>query len=997
MTIKNLSKFSILFLFVYLFFPENVSAQTLNCKFSSIASDTCQIQFGATCDPGKHPERNCPLDCSYEGPIECVSDSIPTAPPTPQPMDCFNAGGSCQPNDPSLCNGDLTVSAQCNPQKDSTGSSYRCCKLPTDTPPKPAPLPIPKPSDPTTEAYPKVGFPCDDTDNPEFHSLRPYQGASCGDAEKALFCSNELRFIESFDVAEKPGTDCVKERRTRDFTCHPKLKVEPHDLYVELTNSMFPILGNTEQVTNSQGGTEEFDDAQKVNEYASWYLSGVNNKAEYGENTDSKVVNFSGPVQKLLPKMIQEAERVKTIEKATADTVAYVDEETLETVTEPQNHDQIVVCGKEDNFGLIGDLLGIGKTNAVPCYEGSEYRLSKWLDDLSDFNGLFNRIGTDIWNKRTPPLPWDDGTAGPDEEKVPFESQEKYVKAYNEWKGSACAIIPLVDITLCIENPFVPNKWAELYQYIPLASTADKRGVERILDVQFQNSNGTVISGEDYDFKNQKNAPLSFAHTQEVKELSDLLNTTYLPEGYESEKLSETTERLLPNPMSGSASSCSAVNVRTNKGDNLFPGDRAVKDTQEMIIPGIEYFIEEASCKEVFKPGSATGCGKDDKFPCRPSDTLVCNAEVIIVVKTDVKVPNANEIFATTVADSGSTFRKIFPKVEEGAPVSCIADIPTVTGVTYNADESQNPTDGTIEFGVKNYPEDGGGSGSELTFPHIGSVYEYFLKGIQTALRPKGYGEPIANGNCKNNIKCGEIPELPKAKGSCNLGAISPRIGEIPQNLKDIVSAASETYKVPPNLILGALFGEGVFNRSDKTEQFSKYDWTEENVTSWASCTPLPNCNGPETSLILFYPKNWDEISKAIAPDLKKLDPNKVNPDSCNLIDAMYAVAWDLRRNGFGAPNFAGHSCFGIPLNSGKSTNMNGCSWDDRDIETAIRWWEFGTNYNDTYKCATKENSCATGGGVNANCATGDDCETINFRYSNPSHNACVFDVAHGN
>ncbi len=65
-------------------------------------------------------------------------------------------------------------------------------------------------------------------------------------------------------------------------------------------NSMLPILGNTEQVTNNQGGSEEFDDATKVNEYASWYLSGVNNKAEYGENTDDRVVNYSGPVQKLI-------------------------------------------------------------------------------------------------------------------------------------------------------------------------------------------------------------------------------------------------------------------------------------------------------------------------------------------------------------------------------------------------------------------------------------------------------------------------------------------------------------------------------------------------------------------------------------------------------------------------------------------------------------------------------------------------------------------------
>ena len=179
---SKLSKFLVFILFFFLssiFFNKNVSAQTLNCKFSSIADSTCQIQFGLTCDPGKHMERECPLDCSYEGPIECISDSIPTPVPTPLPTDCFDAGGSCQPNEPSLCNGDLTISPQCNPQKDSTGSSYRCCKPPISTPEPPQP--------PTnnSNAFPQLRYPCDKIKGDEdFHSLRPYKAAHSGDANK---------------------------------------------------------------------------------------------------------------------------------------------------------------------------------------------------------------------------------------------------------------------------------------------------------------------------------------------------------------------------------------------------------------------------------------------------------------------------------------------------------------------------------------------------------------------------------------------------------------------------------------------------------------------------------------------------------------------------------------------------------------------------------------------------------------------------------------------
>ncbi len=842
------------------------------------------------------------------------------------------------------------------------------------------------------EAYPKIGFPCDDTENPEFHSLRPYQGAICGDANKASFCSNELKFIESFDMEGKG--DCKKRGFEGTFDCNPNFKVKEHNLYVELTDSMFPILGNTEQVTNSQGGTEQFDDAQKVNEYVSWYLSGVNNKAEYGENTDEKVVDFSGPVQKLLPKLIQEATRVKTIEKATADSEPYVDEETLETVTEPLNHDQVVVCGKEDGF--IGDLLGIGKTKPVPCYEGSEYRLSTWLEDLSDFNGLFNNIGTDIWNKRTPPLPWSD------ENGKPFESQEKYMKAYNEWKGRSCAIIPLVDLTLCIDNPFVANKWAELYQYIPLANTTDKGGVQRIVGVQFQESNGTAISGQDYDGDNLKSAPLSFAHTQEVKELSEALNTTYLPQGYESEKVTETTEKLKTNINSGSSFACTSLNVRTNPGDNLFPGDRAVGDTKEMIIPGITYNIDKVKCVETAPEYDCRG--PKDNPVCKnwPGD-LTCNAEVAIVIKTILRAPNLDDIFATTTADSGSTFRKIFPKVEEGAPVSCIADIPGVSGVTYTDAGSKSPNGGDVELSVKNYPEDGGGSDSELTFPHVGSIYEYFLNGIQTALRPKGYGEPLVNGDCKPGITCGELPEnLTKATGACNLGGVSSRIGDIPEALKDIVSAAAETYKVSPNLILAMMYGEGAFNKPP----YQKYDWTEDNVKDWATCVPIPNCTGPQTSIVTGLALNWSNYEKAVLPDLKKIDPSKTKLDGCNLMDEIFVIANMLRGAAGGGVDLAGKSCYGITMSSSIPTS---CAWNDSQIETALRVYQLGSYWTPTSttanvscpypggcNCATLPGSCAAGGGIKAGCnKPGDSCEK-NGSGGNTSHNACVFDVSKG-
>ena len=164
------------------------------------------------------------------------------------------------------------------------------------------------------DPFPKLKYPCDSPGlEREFHSLRPYQAAPCAGAALAKFCSNDLIFIEEFQMARQG--ECQPKLETGSFPCDPEYHINEHDLYIELSGSELPILGNTEQVKNSQGGTEEFDDAQKVNEYASWYLSGVNSRAEYGEPTDDQVINFSGPVNKLLPSIIQDAERIKSIYK----------------------------------------------------------------------------------------------------------------------------------------------------------------------------------------------------------------------------------------------------------------------------------------------------------------------------------------------------------------------------------------------------------------------------------------------------------------------------------------------------------------------------------------------------------------------------------------------------------------------------------------------------------------------------------------------------------
>jgi len=765
------------------------------------------------------------------------------------------------------------------------------------------------------EAFPKIGFPCTDVNDPEFHPLRPYQAAPCGDANKALYCSNELKFIESFDLTSK----CPIGDNTSDFDCNPNFNVDKHNLYIELKDSMFPIMGNTE---------DEFDHATKVNEYASWYLSGVNNRAKYGENAEERVVNFSGPVQKLLPKLIQEAERIETIKNASTD-VPSDDEETSEVEDPaPANHNQLVVCGNVFKpFGLIE----IGQITPTPCYNVNvKHRLLDWQEgDLSLFNTVFRRTA---WNKKIPPLPW------ANEKGEPFESQEAYTKAYREWKGDFCAKIPFIDLNFCIDNPFVPNKWADLYQYIPLSSTTDKKGMETILDVQFKPSSGTEIANEKYNEAGKKSAPLYFAHTQEVKELSELLNKTYTPSKYESEKLPETTEKNV----------CSAVNVRVNKGDNLFPGDRIEGDTKEIVIPGVTYNITQVLCK-------VTETTKERFVPYPPPGRWIteivyahgCNAEITIVVPTNVKVPSADEIFSTTVADSGSTFRKIFPKVEKGAPVSCIADIPTVTSVTYNANESDVPKGGSLEFKVKKYPEDGAGSDPELTFPHIGSVYEYFLKGIQTALRPKGYGEPITSGDCKPIIaQCGEWESKLEVSSGGDCGVCTSGLGNL---AKKILATAGKKYNVPAASIWAAMQHEG-----GDWDEF-RNQFTDENVRKWSTpieCggEPMPRCDPNDKTSSKSYPPfgflpYWfyrGEGDGSPWAAVKEFDPtrNSINTVShCNFLDATFASAKSLAT--WSAFARTPTSCYKQDLSSSvRPTSCNSSAWTDaKVVQSHIGYW----------------------------------------------------------
>jgi hypothetical protein len=634
-------------------------------------------------------------------------------------------------------------------------------------------------------------IPCANQKDLEFNSSRPYQASPCGDSPKAVFCGNQLQIVEDTPTITVEGT----------FTSYPvNFQMGDKNYAVDLEGAEFPIEGNTEDVVNSQSGTDSLSDASKVNEYVSWYLSGVINKAEYGstKSTANELVNFSGPVQKLLPGAILDAQRMQSIANATEE-VTYLDEENASgdeepvEVTEPTNHNQIVACGG-NNLGLIGDILNIGSVTPKECYagDGSEatgevFRLQSWEGDLSFWNsaanGLIGIVDTiaslfpfiprgaieesvgDHWNDRLPPLPW-----GEDNDGNPITAL-KYQKYYNEWRGKTCVIIPIINKLICFDNILVPNKFGDFYSYVPLANTADKNAKNMITGVGIKGSAGTDISLGFPAYKILEEPILYFPHTHETNELAELLNKTYRPGKTQEE--SDACETACVDPGSSQCKACRASNpmavpadvesttdengqcrildVRANPGDYLFP---EVKPSEVRVYVA-PYTVTRVPCV----PAGSGGAGyreriEDEKREEAGLDPIgselvpmsKCGGEVNIEIRMVTKTPYAKEIFENTVAGEESTFRKIFPKTGEDSPIKCIANLPTVTNVTYI------PTEGIKDGKLKVTGPLGNNTtdSPKLYFPHIGSVYEYFLKGIQTALRPKGYGETLTQGKyCK--------------------------------------------------------------------------------------------------------------------------------------------------------------------------------------------------------------------------------------------------------
>ncbi|KKQ97986.1 MAG: hypothetical protein UT24_C0005G0004 [Candidatus Woesebacteria bacterium GW2011_GWB1_39_12] len=242
-----------------------------------------------------------------------------------------------------------------------TGDCF--CHAAGDDGPTNTPIPtVTNTPTPTRGPIPPPYVPCNQVRPTEFHSLRPYQASPCNQnvADIALFCGNDLLVYDRLEIIAEhlyetgAATTLTFEGNPISADCTINFGASPDGFYretcrfsinrqkniaIDLQEAYLPIMGNTELVVNSQEQPPEImpdslDNPAKVNEYISWYLNGINGRAEYDPpdpNTEEgirKIVDYSGPLKKLLAWDSQITDRLFEQSRAGV-----------------ERHNQIVGCG----------------------------------------------------------------------------------------------------------------------------------------------------------------------------------------------------------------------------------------------------------------------------------------------------------------------------------------------------------------------------------------------------------------------------------------------------------------------------------------------------------------------------------------------------------------------------------------------------------------------------------------------------------------------------
>lgn len=324
-----------------------------------------------------------------------------------------------------------------------------------------------------------------------------------------------------------------------------------------------------------------------------------------------------------------------------------------------------------------------------------------------------------------------------------YSRLKDYYQDYQEWRGKTCAEtnIPIINfkILFCFNDPLKPDFWSFLFPYIPYSSTEDRIGKIQSSDFYGQPLTDFQITDLKVEWKEKLNDPrnrntqnreavLFFPHMEEGVELLTLLQSTFVSKENLNNKQAQQIKNEDIETVSQN-SGCKILDSRYNPGDQLFGEQIDSKTSKKTGAPA-----SKVTYTAVFDCPGQYVCQNGN---CRLEGECTNTAQFTATINTFT--PLAEELWSKSVAGNSSVFRKIMPKITSGYPYEKIRDIPASSKVEYSTSgESAN-------LSVSN---------PELYFPHLGGIYDYFLHGIQTALRPKDFpGGP--SGLVKNQ----PIPE----------------------------------------------------------------------------------------------------------------------------------------------------------------------------------------------------------------------------------------------
>lgn len=751
-----------------------------------------------------------------------------------------------------------------------------------------------------------VWVPCSETIDPQFHSLRPYPGSPCNplpDESLALFCANDLIVQESYDLylSETEGNFPCDVHSDGSADCTITV-FSSASVAIDFDSMELPILGNTELVPNSLNSQSVLNFEQRVNNYVSWYLNGIVQRAEekYFRIPDNsyELINLSGPIRKLYPREVQTDLRYDQVEDANY---------ALTGREFPTRHDQIFVCTKG---------------NPVECYRGKESKRI-FLSEVS------NPEKSNSEDKNTYPY-------------IPYSNTEDAVGSFE----TLLRFSPPIDTGTAIVKKIV---------YTP-----------------------TNDNPERY---------VSFPHSLEDDQLGWQLQQTYIPEKYADKGTAvgdprlSTSHEAFANPFGY----CEVEEARTNPGDRIY--SNFLNESEENVTGILQY---EAEFKCQFPAPEPDGdcvdaCEGDEacEDSC-PVDDPKCNAVIHIPMSVQTNTPRADNIWGRLVDGGMSVFRRIFPRVDETGPLDEIKDIPAKSTGTYASTNlgSSLEVSGTATLAGKPTMGRLGGS-AQVFFPHYGSVHDYFLKGIQLALRPKGFGEISFTDEyteSQTDPECGDFSAedldaiLPTASSECSTSASCASYPGIAiaalqsESLRKIFASAATAYKVPMSVLVATFFNEGGFNPG-------KYDLSDEGVLAMSG----PNCSIPNCSISnvsstgamgpwQFIPAFWGQLSSA---SVNAGVNDGRTPNICNLLDSTFAAAKALSIGRGGATSYTPpydkypNCANGVTYNTGAGPSTS-CNWNSRDVVTASRQYlgycEEPDRTEQTYKprqtCINNPNTC---------------------------------------